>query len=168
MTNDTSSINRTVTFADPLNSARYITASVPIQTLNDEIMDIAFVKPVSSENYPGGLDGMNKEMRFGDAVPLGKHWSYKYLIDVDGMSYSARFMAFLASDSAVVKSTVYKEYFDDWIQPWYALYYPHPTPSCPVQSSLQASLYPSFAVVQRDLQHSRVLLWTQSLGAKSC
>lgn len=34
------------------------------------------------------------------------------------MGYSGRFMAFMASDSAVIKSTVYKEYFTDWIQPW--------------------------------------------------
>ena len=37
--------------------------------------------------------------------------SYKYLIGLDGISYSARSMALLASDSAVIKSTVYKEYF---------------------------------------------------------
>ncbi|KAJ3759426.1 hypothetical protein EV360DRAFT_69506 [Lentinula raphanica] len=34
------------------------------------------------------------------------------------MSYSGRFMAFLASDSVPVKSTVYEEYFSDWIEPW--------------------------------------------------
>ncbi|KAJ3726823.1 hypothetical protein C8R42DRAFT_573612, partial [Lentinula raphanica] len=37
---------------------------------------------------------------------IGGHWKYKYLLDLDGMSYSGRFMAFLASDSVPVKSTL--------------------------------------------------------------
>lgn len=78
------------------------------------------MKLTDAENYPGGLKAMKEDHRFGDAVPLGKHWSYKYLVDMDGMSYSGRFMAFLASDSVPVKATVYTEYFSDWIQPWYA------------------------------------------------
>ncbi|KAG8991784.1 capsule-associated protein CAP1 [Tulasnella sp. 427] len=61
---------------------------------------------------------MRKDHRFADAVPLGEHWKYKYLIDFDGMGYSARLFAFLMSESAVIKSTVYKEFFSDWIQPW--------------------------------------------------
>lgn len=28
------------------------------------------------------------------------------------------FFAFLASDSAVIKNTIYKEYYSEWIQPW--------------------------------------------------
>jgi len=38
---------------------------------------------------------------------------------LDGMSYSGRFLSFLASDSVPVKSSVYEEWFTDWIQPWY-------------------------------------------------
>jgi hypothetical protein len=119
MAGDTSQNKRTITFADPPSSSRFVSAGVPISSLNDEIMDTAFVKPTDSHNYPGGLEAMKRDLRHGDPCPLGKHWSYKYLVDLDGMSYSARFMAFLASDSVVVKSTVYREYFTDWIQPWY-------------------------------------------------
>jgi len=61
---------------------------------------------------------MERDHRFADPVPLGEHWRHKYLIDFDGMGYSARLFALLASDSAVVKSTVYREFFSDWIQPW--------------------------------------------------
>lgn len=63
---------------------------------------------------------MKSAHRFGDAVPLSEHWKHKYLIDVDGMGYSARLFAFLMSESAVIKSTIYKEWFDGWIQPWSA------------------------------------------------
>lgn len=61
---------------------------------------------------------MKRELRFSDAVQLADHWKYKYLIDVDGMGYSAHFLAFMASESAVLKSSVYREFFSDWLQPW--------------------------------------------------
>ena|ERR1700731_4299342 len=121
MSNDQSDTNRTVVFEHPPASSRYVQTDVPIRALNEEIMDTAFVTAVDDENYPGGLNAMKENLHFGDAVPLGKHWSYKFLIDLDGMSYSGRFMAFLASDSVAVKSTVYNEYFSDWIEPWCVL-----------------------------------------------
>jgi hypothetical protein len=118
MASDTSSANRTITFAAPPSFNTYVSTAVPVSRLNSEVMDTAFVKAVSPESYPGGLQALMDSHRFGDSVPLGKHWSYKYLVDLDGMSYSGRFMAFLASDSVPIKATVYEEFFSDWIQPW--------------------------------------------------
>lgn len=118
MVNGKSSLNRTVTFADPPTSSRYVSTEVPADTLNAEIIDAAYVWAIDPQNYPGGQEAMSRELRLGDAVPLGRHWSYKYLVDLDGMSYSGRFMSFLASDSAPIKATIYQEYFTDWIQPW--------------------------------------------------
>ncbi|KAG6812266.1 hypothetical protein H0H92_003655 [Tricholoma furcatifolium] len=117
LASDTSSTPRTITFANPPSSKHYTSASVPVSSLNAEIMDTAFVKAVSPESYPGGMKALAETHRFGDSVPLGRHWAYKYLVDLDGMSYSGRFMSFLASDSVPVKATVYEEYFSDWIQP---------------------------------------------------
>lgn len=120
MTSDSSTTSyRSITFADPpTTSKRYITTRVPVGKINEEIMDVAFVKAVAAESYPGGEKALRKEHRFGDAVPLGEHWKYRYLVDLDGMSYSGRFLAFLASDSVPIKATVYEEWFSDWIQPW--------------------------------------------------
>ncbi|KAJ4483916.1 hypothetical protein J3R30DRAFT_3284166 [Lentinula aciculospora] len=92
--------------------------SVPYSTLNKGIMDIAFMQATSPGQYPGGLKKLLNDYRFDEGVPLGHHWKYKYLLDIDGMSYSGRFMAFLASDSVPIKSTVYEEFFGDWIEPW--------------------------------------------------
>ena len=116
--NSNTTHNRTLTFVDPFSHKDFVSVSVPVSRLNEEIMDVAFVTAISPESYPGGLDALTKDHRFADAVPLGKHWSYKYLIDLDGMSYSGRFMAFIANDSVPVKATVYEEFFRDWIQPW--------------------------------------------------
>lgn len=81
-------------------------------------MDVAFVKATNPDQYPGGLAKLMEEHRFAGSVYLGGHWQYKYLLDLDGMSYSGRFMSFLASDSVPVKSTVYEEFFSEWIEPW--------------------------------------------------
>lgn len=118
MASDDSEVAKIITFADPPATTNFVSAQVPAWAVNNDIMDVAFVKSVGF--YPEGPDALARDHRFADAVPLGKHWSYKYLVDFDGMAYSGRFMAFLASDSAVIKSTVYQEYFSDWIQPWYA------------------------------------------------
>lgn len=118
MSSDSSSATRRVTFPDPPDSTNYMTSPVPVARMNTEIMDAAFVKAVSPGGYPGGIKALEADHRFADSVLLGKHWSYKYLVDFDGMSYSGRFMSFLASDSVPVKATVYDEFFSDWIEPW--------------------------------------------------
>jgi len=107
-----------VVFADPPGSRNFTTVEVPLQAMNSEIMDTAFTKAVGCGGFPEGCRGMTNHYRFTKSVPLGEHWKHKYLIDFDGMGYSARSFAFLASESALVKATVYREFFSDWIQPW--------------------------------------------------
>ncbi|KAJ7028040.1 hypothetical protein C8F04DRAFT_1266432 [Mycena alexandri] len=102
----TSSPPDEVAYTDP---AAYTTVPVPLSALNADVMDTAFVRSVVP---------VSKAHRFGDSVELGVSWGYKYLLDLDGMGYSGRFMAFLASDSVPVKATVYDEFFNDWIEPW--------------------------------------------------
>lgn len=118
MASDRSNTNKTIVFADPPGTDNFISAPVPLSELNKEIMDVAFTRTVGCAQYPGGCDRMRKDHRFADAVPLGENWSHKYLIDLDGMGYSARFPALLKSKSAVMKTTVYTEYMSEWIQPW--------------------------------------------------
>ncbi|WWD22473.1 hypothetical protein CI109_106966 [Kwoniella shandongensis] len=118
MTSDITDVNKTVVFADPPGTNNFVSADVPIGQLNADIMDVAFTKAVGCTQYPGGCDGMRKDHRFADAVPLGENWRHKYLIDIDGMGYSARLFALLKSESAVLKSTVYTEFMSEWLQPW--------------------------------------------------
>ncbi|KIP05614.1 glycosyltransferase family 90 protein [Phlebiopsis gigantea 11061_1 CR5-6] len=119
MASDTTDNNRTILFADPPGSTTYKFVDVPTGPLNKEIMDVAFVKVVDSSNFPGGIGALLRDHRFDEnGVNLGDHWKHKYLIDVDGMGYSGRFFSFLESDSAVLKATVYREFFEEWIQPW--------------------------------------------------
>ncbi|OJA14308.1 hypothetical protein AZE42_01569 [Rhizopogon vesiculosus] len=147
MTHEGAAGNRTIIHADPLNSGNFIATAVPAGKLNSDIMDTAFT--ASTGAYPGGEDALRKSHRFAPAVPLGQHWAYKYLIDLDGMAYSGRFLALLSSESTVIKSTIWREFFSDWLQPWlhyiplsssYAeIYNIHAFYSGPTPSTLEAA-----------------------------
>ncbi|KAG8701676.1 capsule-associated protein CAP1 [Ceratobasidium sp. 395] len=118
MASTPSALNKTIVYAHPSKPNAFFAHHVPQSELNAHMVDVAFTKSVGCMHYPGGCAAMRKEMKFSDAVPLGEHWRHKYVLDLDGQSYSARFFAFLASQSAVVKASVYREFYSDWIQPW--------------------------------------------------
>ncbi|THU81857.1 hypothetical protein K435DRAFT_784854 [Dendrothele bispora CBS 962.96] len=96
----------------------YLSLPLPLEKLNKEIMDVAFTKAVSAPAYPGGMDALLRDYRWEGGVPLGTHWQYKYLLDLDGMSYSGRFLAFLESGSVPIKATVYDEWWSGRCVPW--------------------------------------------------
>ncbi|KAF7354593.1 CAP10 domain-containing protein [Mycena sanguinolenta] len=54
----------------------------------------------------------------GENAPREDVYRYKYVFDVDGNSFSGRYLGLLRSGSLVFKSTVFREYFDDWLQPF--------------------------------------------------
>ncbi|KAF7306227.1 CAP10 domain-containing protein [Mycena indigotica] len=45
-------------------------------------------------------------------------YGYKYLLDLDGTTFSGRFLGLLRSGSLVFKMTVFQEYFNDWLRPY--------------------------------------------------
>ncbi len=57
-------------------------------------------------------------LSLGESMSMKKQYSYKFLPDVDGNSYSARWRAFLRSTSVPLKATIYAEWHDDRIIPW--------------------------------------------------
>ncbi|KAJ7735937.1 glycosyl transferase family 90-domain-containing protein [Mycena metata] len=67
----------------------------------------------------------------GAGAPQENAYGYKYLLDVDGMTYSGRFLGILRSGGLVFKATVFEEYFNDWIRP-----YEHYIPVLPDLSDL--------------------------------
>lgn len=121
---DNSTANHPVVFTHPSGSS-FATADVPIGELNADVLDVAFTRTLFEDNYPGGGAGLRRDHRFApDAAPLGEHWSHKYLLDLDGMGYSAKFFALMESESAVLKATVFEEFWSDWVQPWCAPSFP--------------------------------------------
>jgi hypothetical protein len=123
MTSDNSTTNHTVVFASPDSEGPpFRSAEIPLGELNANVMDVAFTKAAYEINYPGGEDGLRRDYPFAvDAAPLGEHWAHKYLLDLDGMGYSGKFFALMESESAVIKATVYEEFWSDWAQPWFVM-----------------------------------------------
>ncbi|KAJ6450130.1 glycosyl transferase family 90-domain-containing protein [Mycena vitilis] len=54
----------------------------------------------------------------GASVPREEVYRYKYVLDIDGNSFSGRYLGLLRSGSLVFKSTVFEEYFSDWLRPF--------------------------------------------------
>nr|GAT52746.1 predicted protein [Mycena chlorophos] len=55
---------------------------------------------------------------FGPKAPRREALGYKYLLDIDGNTFSGRFLGLLRSGSLVFKATVYQEFFNDWLRPY--------------------------------------------------
>lgn len=53
-----------------------------------------------------------------DKLPMAEQYAYKFLPDVDGNSFSARWRGFLRSTSLPLKATVYAEWHDARLVPW--------------------------------------------------
>ncbi|KAM5473670.1 hypothetical protein MauCBS54593_002468 [Microsporum audouinii] len=45
-------------------------------------------------------------------------WKYRYLVDIDGNAFSGRYYAFLLSKSLIYKLALFREWHDEWLQPW--------------------------------------------------
>lgn len=46
------------------------------------------------------------------------HWSYRYLLDLDGAGFSGRFLPFLHSRSLPFKAALFREWYDSRLTPW--------------------------------------------------
>ncbi|KAK7051795.1 CAP10 domain-containing protein [Favolaschia claudopus] len=53
-----------------------------------------------------------------EAAPREEAYKYKYLLDVDGNSFSGRYLGLLRSGGLVFKSTAFTEFFTPWLVPY--------------------------------------------------
>lgn len=69
--------------------------------------------------HPFGECGyLDKYFHQVDKKPMDKQYVNKFIPDVDGNSFSARYRGLLLSTSLPIKATVYAEWHDDRLQPW--------------------------------------------------
>ena len=88
-----------------------------ITALNDEYMDLAFSgHPVQCD--PETCKVMDKIIDFAPTMGLDESYQYKYLIDVDGNGWSGRFHRLMSTQSVVLKSTIFPEWYSERIMPW--------------------------------------------------
>ena len=53
-----------------------------------------------------------------EMIPLGETFKNKFVVDVDGHSFSGRWSAFLESKSLGIKATIFREWFDSRLFAW--------------------------------------------------
>lgn len=100
---------------DNTQKSTWITKYVPRQDYK-EIMDVHFSHIGQCD--PGDCDAQREFFDVVEPAEQKDAWKYKYLLDIDGNAFSGRFYAFLKSRSLPFKMAVFREWHEDWIQPW--------------------------------------------------
>lgn len=93
----------------------FSTESSPLQKLfNVKITGISQCEETACKEQKKAfhLDHLPRE-------PMSASYRHKYVLDMDGNSFSGRFYRLLTSRSAVIKQTIVQEWHDDWLVPWY-------------------------------------------------
>lgn len=63
-------------------------------------------------------DWLRRKFKIVKKIDMSEQYDYKFLPDIDGNSFSARFRGFLQSTSLPLKATIYAEWHDDRLTPW--------------------------------------------------
>ena len=133
--------------------------------LGEWMSTVADVGFVDLECFPGEkhADGSKvKEcaytspvMAVAGTVKMRQQYGYKFLPDVDGNSYSARWLGFLRSTSTPLKATIYAEWHDDRLVPW-VHFVPFDSSYMDVYALMDYFLHGHDAEAQRIADESRV------------
>jgi hypothetical protein len=87
--------------------------------LNSKVFDVAFTRLSGcGDEYTCNITRLLPLYRFSEAIPFSDSHKWKLLLDIDGQAYSGRFLSLLKMGSAVMKSTIYEEFFTDYLIPW--------------------------------------------------
>ncbi|KAG8907344.1 Glycosyltransferase Family 90 domain containing protein [Tulasnella sp. 403] len=85
--------------------------------LNDLLMNVGFTGQ-AIQCAPGVCKTVESTLKFKEFLTYEMANQWKYVIDVDGNGWSARFKRLMSTNSLVLKSTIFPEWFMDRIQPW--------------------------------------------------
>ncbi|GAA5892056.1 hypothetical protein JCM5296_004041 [Sporobolomyces johnsonii] len=93
--------------------------NVSTMALMNRYVDFAFTgKEGQCDEEDGSCDAVRQLFDFQRTFGWNEANEYKYLLDLDGNAWSGRFHRLLSSNSVVLKSTVFPEWYAGWIQPW--------------------------------------------------
>ncbi|KAI8921502.1 glycosyl transferase family 90-domain-containing protein [Entophlyctis helioformis] len=97
---------------------------------NPRLFDAALVQNVQCDQED--CDDVAKEIPISPPSPFTDVYKYKYVLDIDGNSFSGRYLKLLTSGALVFKMTIFSEFFDRWLVP-----YKHYIPVQPDLSDLE-------------------------------
>ncbi|KDQ51342.1 glycosyltransferase family 90 protein [Jaapia argillacea MUCL 33604] len=85
--------------------------------VNPGLMDVGFAgEPISCE--PAICEVLKELFEWKGKMSVKAAGRYKYVMDVDGNGWSSRYKRLITSNSLIFKSTIYREWFQDRVQPW--------------------------------------------------
>lgn len=115
---ETMATNRVLVGFEP-KTASITALSVPIAIANKATSDVAMAcDPSLGEcSYLRSLG-----YRVEPPAPMSEAWKHKFVLDIDEIGFSPRFPALMESKSAVVKSSIQREFWRGWAQPWCVLH----------------------------------------------
>ena len=94
----------------------YVQAPYYTAELNANMFDTGFTQFLQCE-----VDECSHQQAFygkKESISEKEMFQSKYLVDLDGNSFSQRFYDFMRSDSLPIKSTIWNEWFDQRLFPW--------------------------------------------------
>ncbi|GAA5897242.1 hypothetical protein JCM8208_003767 [Rhodotorula glutinis] len=108
--------NITVTDGDDIMHS----VEVPNYRVNPLFLDAGMVGPaVQCVEEDGTCDKMFEVFQgYDKRISFDRASLYKYVLDIDGNSWSGRFRRLMMSNAAVVKATIFPEFWTDWAIPW--------------------------------------------------
>ncbi|KAF8576246.1 glycosyltransferase family 90 protein [Ramaria rubella] len=91
--------------------------TIRMSALNSAFMDVAFVgAPMQCQ--PPVCDVLKGMFEWRSRQTWQDAWQYKYIMDIDGNGWSARFKRLMTSNSLIFKSTIFPEWYTERIMPW--------------------------------------------------
>lgn len=104
-------------------TAQQVSAEGPPQTnlgpWVDSWADVAFIDLMCADEEPGGrCRYTSPHFEVQDGLMLAEQFNWKYLPDIDGNSFSGRYLGFLRSTSLPIKATLFREWHDSRLMAW--------------------------------------------------
>ena len=100
---------------DPLGSG-YAEKIYDTALLNPDLFDVGITKIMNCE--PDVCKFVEQYHGKAKSVPEEDMFKYKYLVDLDGNSFSQRIYPFFQSGSVPIKATLFTEWFSERVIPW--------------------------------------------------
>ncbi|KAA1099400.1 capsule-associated protein CAP1 [Puccinia graminis f. sp. tritici] len=86
--------------------------------VNHKTMDVGYLAEDHCRAHEPCQELLKANYRLKMWEPFGAVKFFKWAIDIDGIGFSAKFLNLLQIGTAVVKQTVYREFYSDWMVPW--------------------------------------------------
>ncbi|KAF2221981.1 hypothetical protein BDZ85DRAFT_314289 [Elsinoe ampelina] len=103
----------------PTSSSKYKYTYLPSSHLRFTLSpDVKFTDPILRCGEPDCTAQAQALKPLVAPTDFQSHWTYKYLLDLDGAGFSGRFLPFLQSRSLPFKAALFREWYDDRVEAW--------------------------------------------------